>query len=317
MPFYAANATAAALKRQWERPLLPKRVHSDRWRLLFLAGLEGTGHHLWVSLLQACGKTGPCAADHNLSKQLWSRATTSGLWSFETKLYGAKHGRKFWEYKPPDEQWLSGFQQAEGEVRQSLRRIGQSGTSGLLVANDLVSEEVRNKEWGLGMMSYPNFGGPLKLFRTPDVRLLAGLAEDEGVDLRVLVLHRPAAALLHSTVGRGFSTWDPQAVVLEHNAQALLAQLQSLDPAFFLCTDYDRLPELPEGLEAFLGIPGLRRRLAEPLERFVLREKMAAMFHTKRGHSVNLSSQQRVGEQFVQAAVDEIYRVARCGTARS
>ena len=39
----------------------------------------------------------------------------------------------------------------------------------------------------VGMMSYPNFGGPLKHLKTPDVELLASLVESGGGDLRIAV----------------------------------------------------------------------------------------------------------------------------------
>ena len=55
-------------------------------------------------------------------------------------------------------------------------------------------------------------------FQQPDVRQLAELAEAEGVDFRVLVLHRGAAALLRSTVRhRNFmqGRWNAVALVLE------------------------------------------------------------------------------------------------------
>jgi len=306
LPLYSANATRAALERQWARPLLPKRVHGARWRLLFVAGLEGSGHHLWIPLLKRCVKARRCAADVELGRRLWTDRTRKGLWSFETKLYAPRAAKK-WEYAPPGAKWLSGFRRAEGEVRTALRRLSRRNATSPLLAS----------LGGCGMMSYPNFPGKLKMFQTPDVRLLAELAEDEGVDFRILVLHRPAAAVLRSTtIHRHFGSWNTEAVVLEHNAQTLLAQLQSLDPAFVLCTEYDRLPEFPEGLEAFLGSGGLRRLLAEQLRRLPLRDQVAAAFRKSSRHNVSLSRGQEAGARFLQLAVDEVHRVARCGVAR-
>jgi len=309
LPDYSANATLTALQRQWARPLLAKRAHSAR-RLIFLAGLEGSGHHLWVALFKACGATGRCTSDADLARQLWSNGATAGLWSFETNLYKPRKAKR-WEYTHPDKHWYNGFKQKEQEVRKSLHRVSQSSAPGLVLANNFVDTvRVRFK---LGMMSYPNFPEPMKIFKTPDVRLLAELAEDEGVDFRVLFLHRSAAELLKSTTERQFGGWDSEAVILEHNAQALRAQLQLLDPAFVLCVDYDRMPELPTGFEAFLGSPGLRRLFAEQLARFSFRKKMAKVFHTKRGHNASLGPEQSVGVHFLQSAVEDVYRAARCG----
>ena len=45
-----------------------------------------------------------------------------------------------------------------------------------------------------------NYGGPDKVLHTPDVRVLAELAEQAGLDLRILVLVRRADEILRSTV---------------------------------------------------------------------------------------------------------------------
>lgn len=45
-----------------------------------------------------------------------------------------------------------------------------------------------------------NYGGPDKALHTPDVRVLADLAEQAGLDLRILVLMRRADEILRSTV---------------------------------------------------------------------------------------------------------------------
>jgi len=314
LPDYSANATLTALQRQWARPLLAKRARGAR-RVVFLAGLEGSGHHLWVPLFRACGATGQCTSDADLSRHLWNNRAMAGLWSFETKLYKPRMQAGRWEYTHPDKLWNNGFKREEQEVRKALHRISQSSAPGLVFANNF--EPAFNQRFLMGMMSYPNFGEPLKIFKTPDVRLLAELAEDEGVDFRVLFLHRSAAEMLKSTTGRNFGGWDFEAVVLEQNAQALRAQLQLLDPAFVLCLDYDRMPELPAGLEAFLGSHGLRRLFAEQLARFSFREKMATQFRKSgRGNNASLGPNLSVAARFLQAAVDDLYRAGRCGTAR-
>lgn len=56
-----------------------------------------------------------------------------------------------------------------------------------------------------GRFSYPSGNGPAKVFQYIDVRTLAGMAEEEGVDLRILYLRRPAKQILVSTTNhRGF-----------------------------------------------------------------------------------------------------------------
>ena len=77
-------------------------------------------------------------------------------------------------------------------------------------------------------MSYPNFrSADVGLEKLPDLRLIAALAEDAGVDLRIVLLIRDAQALLVSTaVHRTFAPWAEQAQTLRLSANALTAQLQ-------------------------------------------------------------------------------------------
>ena len=100
----------------------------------------------------------------------------------------------------------------------------------------------------MGMMSYPNFGGKDKAIHHPDLVVLARLCEEAGVDLRVLVLQRDAAAILRSTtIHRDFGTEAHQAAILTDNAAALVMQLKLLDRKFFRCAEFEDF--LSSGLE--------------------------------------------------------------------
>jgi hypothetical protein len=158
-----------------------------------------------------------------------------------------------------------------------------------------------------GMLSYPNFGGPLKIFQYPDVRLLAEVAERAEVDLRIVVLHREAADLLHSTTGhRHFARYGQEAIALAHSARVLAAQLRSMDREFFLCVPYSRLPKVPRGFEAWM-----------------LGEKNSATYQFKqkikdaftKGKQQSVASQtQKVdnGVLLLQGAIDELKKAADC-----
>jgi hypothetical protein len=96
--------------------------------------------------------------------------------------------------------------------------------------------------FGVGRMSYPNFGGWDKPLHIPDVRLLARLAEEAGLDLRIIVLMRQANELLQSTVHhRRFGPEQRQATILGLSASALAAQLWMIDPRFFVCVNSSTL----------------------------------------------------------------------------
>ena len=82
----------------------------------------------------------------------------------------------------------------------------------------------------------------------PDLRALARVAEEAGIDLRVLVLSRDAfdialSTKVHRSLDRTDSKADSvyQAQVLSQNAAALAAQLKLIDPAFTMCLPYTSL----------------------------------------------------------------------------
>jgi len=88
-----------------------------------------------------------------------------------------------------------------------------------------------------GEMSYPIFRRvPLAY---PDVSLLARLAEQSGVDFRVIVLARAAGAMLNSTTRRSFGTYRRNAALLAEAAAVLSEQMKQIDPAFYSCLSYD------------------------------------------------------------------------------
>ena len=71
-----------------------------------------------------------------------------------------------------------------------------------------------------------------------------GAAELAGADLRVMVMTRPIAEVLHSTS-------NGRVCLMERSCAALARQLEALDPAFYFCFPYG--PESPQGAGDFLG----------------------------------------------------------------
>lgn len=106
------------------------------------------------------------------------------------------------------------------------------------------------------MMSYPNFGGNNKAIRHPDVHLLARLAEQAGVDLRVVVIIRdPASILVSTTINRNFNPFHIQLRVLADNQAILLQQLREIDRRFWVCHDFDADPQVAcQALGEHMGV---------------------------------------------------------------
>ena len=96
------------------------------------------------------------------------------------------------------------------------------------------------------MVSYPTGVGPDKALQLPDLPVLALLAEEAQVDLRVLVLTRsPFEVLVSATQHRSFGQSPArEAVILSDMAAILAAQVQFVDPKFVLCAPFDRLRDV-------------------------------------------------------------------------
>ena len=145
---------------------LKKTVYNST-RVLIVAGLEGTGHHAISAMMEICRKRRPelCEADKELSDKLmlWerSRLAVHGLFgAFDTSI----------------------SLQLSIDIRSYLQSLANNHTGNHLIYVGLgVTEEN-------GMFSYPSFTGKFKSLDHPDVYQLAIIAEQAGIDLRILVL---------------------------------------------------------------------------------------------------------------------------------
>jgi hypothetical protein len=218
----------ALLEAEGSRPVIPKESISEDRRIVFIAGLEGSGHHLWRDIFERCEGTGDCVKSVGLAIALWSEHDKSGLFN---------------NYAPTGE-----YDDAATEgVRSAFQAL--SSHEGLLWVNG-----AHSRGYGpTGMMSYPNFGGPDKINQHPDVWEFAKIAEAVGEDLRILFIGRQARSLLTSTaVHRHFAPYSTEAVILAHNARVLALQLRALDRKFVRCVEYEHLPDLPTDLSSWL-----------------------------------------------------------------
>ena len=136
---------------------------------------------------------------------------------------------------------LGGVPRILATVRGVLTRERANG-GGLLLLN-------LGGGGSVGEGSYPNFGASgdrCRGLKLPDVRLMAEVFEHAGADFRVLVLLRNGVDTLISTVARRAFTKDfADAAALYESVlrrDVLRNQLLRLDPKFYACLDYDRLP---------------------------------------------------------------------------
>lgn len=160
-----------------------KTVFSSKLRLVFFMGLEGTGHHYMSQVFQ------------ELYKQ------HDDLPLFEA----CQAGRSM--YLP----WAMSRSAAEyQEAREILRNDMQTlavaanrddmPAGGTIVTVQRTNPAQLQNCSEMGEISYPNAHGPEKSLQYPDLQMLAEVAEDEGVDLRIIYLQRSAKALMISNI---------------------------------------------------------------------------------------------------------------------
>ena len=219
---------------------LPKKVYSDRLRVLFVAGLEGTGHHALAAMLSVClAERGP--------RRCHTSPAIDGLLCFTH--HNAKH--RFGLFNVDDSARAA---QLVGELQAGMRNLSATAETQPGDASSLYVLGLGFSN-GVGMLSYPNFGGANKALNHPDVFLLAAVAERAGVDLRVLVLQRSAGEIVRSVAARGYGSTEDSRILID-NAAALASQLRLLDRGFFLCLDYPSLMSMRDDI----GLPGVRAK---------------------------------------------------------
>lgn len=163
--------------------LVSKTVTSSKMRLVLMAGLEGAGHH-------------------------YLHRAVDVMFSAHAELTRLVECHMVPAYYIVDAMATSPLHYAEmvDQARIQMRnlaleeqRLPSPGTVATLVLEGVC------RPGTVGQLSFPNFAGPNKVFQHIDVRMLAEVAEAEGVDLRIVYLQRSARGLLLSnTDHRGF-----------------------------------------------------------------------------------------------------------------
>ena len=194
--------------------IVKKSQFSDQNRFIFIAGLEGTGHHFFTSIFQSSRffkifDTDPirCHLMRIDSKdQLFDLEKNSPMYKKKQDLIIDK---------------LQSFSQ--NKYAFSLHVLNTHKESGI-------------KCW-TGMMSYPN---GMDGTSWPDLPALAEIAERANIDLRIVVLTRSTIPMIKS-VSKRFREQKRNIHLAELAARKLSAQLQKIDPAFYTCISYEDL----------------------------------------------------------------------------
>ncbi|CAM9871547.1 unnamed protein product [Scytosiphon promiscuus] len=211
---------------------LSKTVFSDKMRVIFLVGLEGVGHHyLRLALSEASQKLPNLIQEASACNCSWQSGTIS--------------------------QYIADLDLARQQM-QSFAQVKEGLQEGQAKLVHFVH-----------CVSYPYSGGVHKVFQYTDLRMLADLAEEGGVDFRVVYLRRSAGDMVVAdTVHRQFanhlddgaeSSSEEQFVwylkVLFADMGVMHSLLSELDPAFVVCHDYSALgnPDQAKEIATFIA----------------------------------------------------------------
>eukprot|EP00752_Nemacystus_decipiens_P008517 g7606.t1 len=200
--------------------MVAKRTVSSKMRIVFLVGLEGTGHHYLADVLENICKTAevPCPKVCGVAKALYP---------------GVSIPKSAGDYE---------------RARRSLRQ--ELETLATFEEEQLPEGKATMAGFGAcrfqaGMMSYPNFNGIEKTLQYVDFRLLAEEAERAGVDVRFVFLTRSARNILvsdteHNNYGGSFMR---ESRILLNNAAVVESIFRELDPGFTTCFRYEDMSE--------------------------------------------------------------------------
>lgn len=236
------------------KPIIEKKSFNENLRLLFVAGIEGTGHHAISSMLKECVKKDPhsCKNARDLSFDLFTHVTKDDNYG----LFASEHGADV------DKDLV--------KVRQELKTISSSSETALYflgLCDDATA----------GMLSYPNFSGENKALNHPDVVLLTKMSEEVNIDFRIIVLLRDAVSILKSVFSSkknylgGIKGPEPR--ILIDNTAVLYSQLTLIDSKFFQCMNYDDFIKLRRGDNE------LKEKLVNFVHPVVLKDKIDDMSH--------------------------------------
>lgn len=237
--------------RQGEATVQVGEPHPDdrRKTFVFFAGLEGTGHHAAVEMMQGCKMLGGCTGNRALSELLlgYNVLVDESLFRRPTKDLEDRFVEE-----------LRRVGEDIGDGDSSTKQQNPSGRTSPLFHGDPGARVVVLNCWHprTGMMSYPY--GPQDLqhnFRDkstqhPDLPLLQRLCQRAGVRLRIVVLQRTVESIAASTLIRHardakYNNSGNEMAQLRDNAYALNSQLQLIaaasPPAQVECIDLAEL----------------------------------------------------------------------------
>ena len=196
-----------------------KKVFSDNTRLVFPAGIEGTGHHYFMTIWDLL--------DPTIKKPF-----SGGIYRIDYSM-------------------SSNIEHYKNVVENSKYNMDVLYDKTILDSPNLVYIN--------GAQSYPANNGQDKAFQCPDLRTIAEDAEESGIDLRVIYLKRSAKdSIISNTDHRQFhmhlgieeeseeERFMRYIRILFTSIAVLHSQLLEIDPKFIVCHDFNLINDVDQ-----------------------------------------------------------------------
>ncbi len=211
---------------------LNKTANSNRTRLLFVAGLEESGHALIDKMFKRCN-TDVYRFDRQLHNLLhWARKFSEiDEYSIDTRKKQIIEGLFGSFEKSYHDKILIRIYKHMKALEMSTSAAGNGKLFGV---NTLM-------EAHSGTLSFlGNTLGPHRGVQNPDMHTIAAVAEAADLDFRVLVIEQPAPDSRRSLYGHpDVSTKSIE--MANAAASELFSQMLLIDPSFFLCVNHNEL----------------------------------------------------------------------------
>lgn len=192
---------------------LPSADQNQTTKIIFFSGLEGTGHHLWASILK--------------SLKQHSRSQARESCPLPSKLYSDRTRAAF--FNPNS---LSIYSQVRANVKTILKGLPKGKTYHASFLNC--------HRASTGAMSYPNFDGTFKNLQRPDMVKFTLAAKKVNVQNKYIILIRNMQEVIKSTVDHRHFTKEIREIgILKSNLEGIIAQLATIDKSYVsACVDY-------------------------------------------------------------------------------
>ena len=237
-----ADLHAEAHQEHHEEPYVLQK-HNGHIPFVFVAGLEGTGHHWWKAFWEQCGSK---ARPSLLGPLAWQRAAA---------VFNAKMALDL-----PASKLMT--EAARAEVSQpatvyALNTLGGRNDEAMRLLKASAPGQQLPWSEGEGMGSYPNWWGTPtpdhKALQMPDVTYLGdALRGVQGAQLRIVLLTREASQIVRSVCDkRNFAKsvggCAAEVQILALGAGILSTQLEALPPPPSVICEHVRFGKLQSG----------------------------------------------------------------------